>query len=159
MRKPNATGSIFGGQKGQSSMPRAGRYWKRTALPLHREIAVSRLFADHPRGGQKICGDGNSADRTYLLLLMQRAYHANQPPDGGYGLHYTTPLNAFARSEITKVLSSPWRRTTQVLEAASLKDDLKRAGIDLGLDHQYQCCGRPLPIVFAASESAMNFEK
>jgi len=49
---------------------------------------------------------------------------------GGTGLHYTTPLMRLQDQKLTKVLIITLAETTPVLEAASLKEDLKRAGIE-----------------------------
>uniref|UniRef100_UPI00403E4C1D arsenical pump-driving ATPase n=1 Tax=Methylomicrobium lacus TaxID=136992 RepID=UPI00403E4C1D len=101
--------------------------------PCTEEIAVFQAFSQIIReaGKKYVVMDTAPTGHTLLLLDATGAYHREISRQmGGTGLHYTTPLMRLQDQKLTKVLIVTLAETTPVLEAASLKEDLKRAGIE-----------------------------
>ncbi|WP_425411753.1 arsenical pump-driving ATPase [Methylomicrobium lacus] len=101
--------------------------------PCTEEIAVFQAFSQIIReaGKKFVVMDTAPTGHTLLLLDATGAYHREISRQmGGTGLHYTTPLMRLQDQKLTKVLIITLAETTPVLEAASLKEDLKRAGIE-----------------------------
>jgi len=101
--------------------------------PCTEEIAVFQAFSQIIReaGKKFVVMDTAPTGHTLLLLDATGAYHREISRQmGSTGLHYTTPLMRLQDQKLTKVLIVTLAETTPVLEAASLKEDLKRAGIE-----------------------------
>lgn len=101
--------------------------------PCTEEIAVFQAFSAIIReaGSKFVVMDTAPTGHTLLLLDATGAYHReiSRQMDTS-GLHYTTPLMRLQDPKRTKVLIVTLAETTPVLEAASLKADLNRAGIE-----------------------------
>nr|WP_288053375.1 arsenical pump-driving ATPase [Methylobacter sp.] len=101
--------------------------------PCTEEIAVFQAFSHIIReaGRQFVVMDTAPTGHTLLLLDATGAYHREVTRQmGKSGLHYTTPMMQLQDTRRTKVLIATLAETTPVLEAASLQDDLRRAGIE-----------------------------
>lgn len=101
--------------------------------PCTEEIAVFQAFSQIIReaGKKFVVMDTAPTGHTLLLLDATGAYHREISRQmGSSGLQYTTPLMRLQDPELTKVLIVTLAETTPVLEAASLKADLNRAGIE-----------------------------
>jgi arsenite-transporting ATPase len=101
--------------------------------PCTEEIAVFQAFSRIIReaGKQFVIMDTAPTGHTLLLLDATGAYHREISRQmGASGLHYTTPLMRLQDQKLTKVLIVTLAETTPILEAASLQDDLRRAGIE-----------------------------
>jgi arsenite-transporting ATPase len=101
--------------------------------PCTEEIAVFQAFSRIIReaGKQFVVMDTAPTGHTLLLLDATGAYHREISRQmGASGLHYTTPLMRLQDQKLTKVLIVTLAETTPILEAASLQDDLRRAGIE-----------------------------
>ena len=101
--------------------------------PCTEEIAVFQAFSRIIReaGRKFVVMDTAPTGHTLLLLDATGAYHreiARQFNDSG--IHFTTPMMQLQDPQQTKVLLVTLAETTPVLEAASLQDDLRRAGIE-----------------------------
>lgn len=101
--------------------------------PCTEEIAVFQAFSRIIReaGRKFVVMDTAPTGHTLLLLDATGAYDREiQRQMGGKGLHFTTPMMQLRDPKQTKVLLVALAETTPVLEAASLQDDLRRAGIE-----------------------------
>jgi len=101
--------------------------------PCTEEIAVFQAFSRIIReaGKKFVVMDTAPTGHTLLLLDATGAYHREiNRQMGATGLHYTTPLMRLQDPKLTKVLIVTLAETTPVMEAASLKADLERAGIE-----------------------------
>lgn len=101
--------------------------------PCTEEIAVFQAFSAIIResGSKFVVMDTAPTGHTLLLLDATGAYHREISRQmDTTGMHYTTPLMRLQDPKRTKVLIVTLAETTPVLEAASLKADLKRAGIE-----------------------------
>lgn len=101
--------------------------------PCTEEIAVFQAFSRIIReaGKKFVVMDTAPTGHTLLLLDATGAYHreiARQMDNKG--LHFTTPMMQLQDPAQTKVVIVTLAETTPVLEAASLQDDLRRAGIE-----------------------------
>jgi arsenite/tail-anchored protein-transporting ATPase len=101
--------------------------------PCTEEIAVFQAFSRIVReaGRKFVVMDTAPTGHTLLLLDATGAYHreiARQMDDKH--LRFTTPMMQLQDPRWTKVLLVTLAETTPVLEAASLQDDLRRAGIE-----------------------------
>jgi arsenite/tail-anchored protein-transporting ATPase len=101
--------------------------------PCTEEIAVFQAFSRIIReaGKKFVVMDTAPTGHTLLLLDATGAYHREVTRQmGNTNLHYTTPMMQLQDSKQTKVLIVTLAEKTPVLEAASLQDDLRRAGIE-----------------------------
>ena len=101
--------------------------------PCTEEIAVFQAFSRIIReaGKKFVVMDTAPTGHTLLLLDATGAYHreiARQMDNKN--LRFTTPMMQLQDPKRTKVLLVTLAETTPVLEAASLQDDLRRAGIE-----------------------------
>jgi len=101
--------------------------------PCTEKIAVFQAFSRIIReaGRKFVVMDTAPTGHTLLLLDATGAYHreiARQMDNKN--LHFTTPMMQLQDPKRTKVLLVTRAETTPVLEAASLQDDLRRAGIE-----------------------------
>lgn len=101
--------------------------------PCTEEIAVFHAFSRVIReaGRKFVVMDTAPTGHTLLLLDATGAYHRETARQmGDSGVHFTTPMMQLQDAKQTKVLLVTLAETTPVLEAASLQDDLRRAGIE-----------------------------
>ncbi|MDD4933550.1 MAG: arsenical pump-driving ATPase [Methylacidiphilaceae bacterium] len=101
--------------------------------PCTEEIAVFQAFSRIIREAdiQFVILDTAPTGHTLLLLDATGAYHREVSRQmGKSGIRYTTPMMRLQDPKQTKVLIVTLAETTPVLEAASLQDDLRRAGIE-----------------------------
>ncbi|MGE0080459.1 MAG: arsenical pump-driving ATPase [Thiohalomonadaceae bacterium] len=101
--------------------------------PCTEEIAVFQAFSHVIRqaGKKFVVMDTAPTGHTLLLLDATGAYHREVMRQAGErGLHVTTPMMQLQDPRRTKVLIVTLAENTPVLEAASLQDDLRRAGIE-----------------------------
>ncbi len=101
--------------------------------PCTEEIAVFHAFSRIIReaGRKFVVMDTAPTGHTLLLLDATGAYHRETARQmGDSGVHFTTPMMQLQDATQTKVLLVTLAETTPVLEAASLQDDLRRAGIE-----------------------------
>ena len=101
--------------------------------PCTEEIAVFQAFSRVIRdaGRKFVVMDTAPTGHTLLLLDATGAYHREVVRQvGGKGGHYITPMMQLQDPKKTKVLLVTLAETTPVLEAASLQEDLRRAGIE-----------------------------
>lgn len=101
--------------------------------PCTEEIAVFQAFSRVIReaGKKFVVMDTAPTGHTLLLLDATGAYHREVVRHvGAKGGHYITPMMQLQDPKRTKVLLVTLAETTPVLEAASLQEDLRRAGIE-----------------------------
>jgi len=102
--------------------------------PCTEEIAVFQAFSRIIReaGKKFVVMDTAPTGHTLLLLDATGAYHREiaKQMDSHSITHYTTPMMQLQNPKQTKMLLVTLAETTPVLEAASLQDDLRRAGIE-----------------------------
>ncbi|SFM91789.1 arsenical pump-driving ATPase [Nitrosomonas communis] len=102
--------------------------------PCTEEIAVFQAFSRIIReaGKKFVVMDTAPTGHTLLLLDATGAYHREvvKQMDSHSIAHYTTPMMQLQNPRQTKILLVTLAETTPVLEASSLQDDLRRAGIE-----------------------------
>ncbi|MBX3617292.1 arsenical pump-driving ATPase [Nitrosomonas sp.] len=102
--------------------------------PCTEEIAVFQAFSRMIReaGKQFVVMDTAPTGHTLLLLDATGAYHREiaKQMDSHSIANYTTPMMQLQNPKQTKILLVTLAETTPVLEAASLQNDLRRAGIE-----------------------------
>jgi arsenite-transporting ATPase len=101
--------------------------------PCTEEIAVFQAFSRiiQEAGDKFVIMDTAPTGHTLLLLDATRAYHRETERQmGAKRMGYATPLMQLRDPDMTKVLILAAPETTPVLEAASLQQDLRRAGIE-----------------------------
>ena len=101
--------------------------------PCTEEIAVFQAFSRIIReaGKKFVVMDTAPTGHTLLLLDATGAYHREVSRQmGNTSLHFTTPMMQLQNQQQTKVLIVTLAEKTPVLEAANLKADLRRAGIE-----------------------------
>jgi arsenite-transporting ATPase len=100
--------------------------------PCTAEVAVFQQFsrAVHDSGRAFVVMDTAPTGHTLLLLDAAGSYHREIARQmGTANMTYSTPLMRLQDPAQTKVILVTLAETTPVLEAASLEDDLERAGI------------------------------
>ncbi len=101
--------------------------------PCTEEIAVFQAFSRIIReaGKKFVVMDTAPTGHTLLLLDATGAYHREviKQMDSSI-VHYSTPMMQLQNPRQTKILLVTSAETTPLLEAASLQDDLRRAGIE-----------------------------
>ncbi len=102
--------------------------------PCTEEIAVFQAFSRIIReaGKKFVVMDTAPTGHTLLLLDATGAYHREviKQMDHQSITRYTTPMMQLQNPKQTKMLLVTLAETTPVLEAASLQNDLRRAGIE-----------------------------
>lgn len=101
--------------------------------PCTEEIAVFRAFSRIIReaGKKFVVMDTAPTGHTLLLLDATGSYHREiERQMIGKMISFTTPLMQLQDPKQTKILLVTLAETTPVLEAASLQEDLRRAGIE-----------------------------
>lgn len=101
--------------------------------PCTEEIAVFHAFSRVIREANRtfVVMDTAPTGHTLLLLDATGSYHRDVSRQMGQtGMHFTTPMMQLQDQRHTKVLLVTLAETTPVLEAASLQEDLRRAGIE-----------------------------
>lgn len=101
--------------------------------PCTEEIAVFQAFSRIIRESsqQFVVLDTAPTGHTLLLLDATGAYHREVARQMGVtSMHFTTPMQRLQDPQHTKVLIITLAEPTPVLEAASLQDELRRAGIE-----------------------------
>lgn len=102
--------------------------------PCTEEIAVFQAFSRMIReaGKKFVVMDTAPTGHTLLLLDATGAYHREmiKQMDSHSIARYTTPMMQLQNPRQTRILLVTLAETTPVLEAASLQDDLRRAGIE-----------------------------
>lgn len=100
--------------------------------PCTEEVAVFHAFSRIIRAAGKkyVVMDTAPTGHTLLLLDATGAYHREIARQVNEGARYITPMMQLQNAEHTKVMIVTLAETTPVLEAASLQEDLRRAGIE-----------------------------
>jgi arsenite-transporting ATPase len=101
--------------------------------PCTEEIAVFQAFSRIIReaGKKFVVMDTAPTGHTLLLLDATGSYHREiERQMSGKNVSFTTPMMQLQDAKQTKVLLVTLAETTPVLEAASLQEDLRRAGIE-----------------------------
>ncbi|MDD5057377.1 MAG: arsenical pump-driving ATPase [Sideroxydans sp.] len=100
--------------------------------PCTEEIAVFQAFSRAIREANHafVVMDTAPTGHTLLLLDATGAYHREVARNIKDQLHFTTPMMQLQNQQHTRILIVTLAETTPVLEAASLQQDLRRAGIE-----------------------------
>jgi arsenite-transporting ATPase len=101
--------------------------------PCTEEIAVFHAFSRVIREANRtfVVMDTAPTGHTLLLLDVTGSYHRDVSRQmGRSGMNFTTPMMQLQDQRHTKVLLVTLAETTPVLEATSLQEDLRRAGIE-----------------------------
>jgi arsenite-transporting ATPase len=100
--------------------------------PCTEEIAVFQAFSRAIREANHafVVMDTAPTGHTLLLLDATGAYHREVARNMKDKTHFTTPMMQLQNQEHTRILIVTLAETTPVLEAASLQQDLRRAGIE-----------------------------
>lgn len=101
--------------------------------PCTEEIAVFQAFSRIIReaGRKFVVMDTAPTGHTLLLLDATGAYHKEiERQMVNTNVHFTTPMMQLQDPNQTKVVIVTLAKTTPVLEAAGLQEDLRRAGIE-----------------------------
>ncbi len=100
--------------------------------PCTEEIAVFQAFSRAIREANHafVVMDTAPTGHTLLLLDATGAYHREVARNMKKNIHFTTPMMQLQNQQHTRILIVTLAETTPVLEAASLQQDLRRAGIE-----------------------------
>jgi arsenite-transporting ATPase len=100
--------------------------------PCTEEIAVFQAFSRAIREANHafVVMDTAPTGHTLLLLDATGAYHREIARNMKDKTHFTTPMMQLQNQQHTRILIVTLAETTPVLEAASLQQDLRRAGIE-----------------------------
>lgn len=100
--------------------------------PCTEEIAVFQAFSRVIREASEkfVIMDTAPTGHTLLLLDATGSYHREITRQIGEGVKLVTPLMQLQDPKCTKVLIATLAETIPVLEAATLQEDLRRAGIE-----------------------------
>ena len=100
--------------------------------PCTEEIAVFRAFARIVARGKDgfVVLDTAPTGHTLLLLDATESYHREVARNMKDDAQLSTPMMQLQNQEHTRILIVTLAETTPVLEAASLQQDLRRAGIE-----------------------------
>lgn len=100
--------------------------------PCTEEVAVFQAFSKviHESRRKFVVVDTAPTGHTLLLLDATGSYHREIARQMGDDAHFTTPLMRLQDPTQTKIVLVTLAETTPVLEAADLKAELKRAGIE-----------------------------
>lgn len=100
--------------------------------PCTEEIAVFQAFSRAIREANHafVVMDTAPTGHTLLLLDATGAYHREVARNMNENIHFTTPMMQLQNQQHTRILIVTLAETTPVLEAASLQQDLRRAGIE-----------------------------
>jgi arsenite-transporting ATPase len=100
--------------------------------PCTEEIAVFQAFSRAIREANHafVVMDTAPTGHTLLLLDATGAYHREVARNMKDKTHFSTPMMQLQNQEHTRILIVTLAETTPVLEAASLQQDLRRAGIE-----------------------------
>ena len=100
--------------------------------PCTEEIAVFQAFSRAIREANHsfVVMDTAPTGHTLLLLDATGAYHREVARNLKDKTHFTTPMMQLQNQQQTRIIIVTLAETTPVLEAASLQEDLRRAGIE-----------------------------
>lgn len=99
--------------------------------PCTEEVAVFHAFSKAIRLAKRqfVVIDTAPTGHTLLLLDTAGSYHRDIMRNNENAMHLKTPYMALQDPELSKIVLVALPETTPMREAASLQDDLKRAGI------------------------------
>jgi arsenite-transporting ATPase len=124
---------VLGAAASQRSREQLALLAEELQSPCYEEVAVFQAFAAIVLGARRelVIVDTAPTGHTLLLLDTTGAYHRKTIQDmPAQGFHARTPLMLLQDREYTRILIVALPEATPVLEANSLQDDLRRAGIE-----------------------------
>ena len=100
--------------------------------PCTEEVAVFQAFSRIINQSTRrfVVVDTAPTGHTLLLLDATGSYHREIARQLGDGINFTTPLMRLQDPDNTKIILITLAEQTPVLEASSLQDELRRAGIE-----------------------------